>query len=159
VIEARVGMEVVCCFSAWLELMGLGRRVEKHLAGVSWMLKRKGIKDVTKDPIVKLMVKGVKRESAVEKMEVRELFPIEVLRGWVKKDVREGVRKRRDPAIVVLGMRLMLRPTELCNLDMRHVKKEGEGLKVFIKKSKCDQTMEGRWMRLDRVEGSVSCPV
>jgi Phage integrase family len=53
----------------------------------------------------------------------------------------------------------MRRPSELCELRVKHVRPYAMGLKVFLARSKTDQTMEGRWLHVDRVEGSPTCPV
>jgi site-specific recombinase XerD len=93
-------------------------------------------------------------------MEVRGPFPIQALRAWVATSrKRKTVRELRDPALVAVGIRCMRRPGELTELRVRHVRPFEKGIKIFLAKSKTDQTMEGRWMHVDEVPGSRTCPV
>ena len=152
--------ETIFVFVAWMEVQGLGRRVPHHLSAISWMLRKKGLYDATQDSRVQMAVKATKRVGATEKMEVRGPFPLEALRAWEEnKRRRASVRDLRDPALVAVGIRCMRRPGELCELKVRHVREYDKGLKIFLAKSKTDQTMEGRWMHVDAVPGSPICPV
>jgi integrase len=152
--------EAIFSYIAWLELQGKGRKARKVCCAIKWEHKRKGVKDNVGDGRIQLALQGVDRVCAGENMDIREPFPMEALKKWVEgKRKFVTVREGRDPAMVAVGMRCMRRPSELCDLKWRHVRKYEGGLKVFLARSKTDQTMEGRWLHMDRVEGSVTCPV
>jgi integrase len=154
------GQETIFAFVAWLEIQGAGNRASHHVAAISWMHKTRGMVDLTKASRIKMAIQGIQRIEATEKMEVRGPFPIQALRAWVAtKRVYPTVREFRDPALVALGIRCMRRPGELCELKVRHVRQYELGVKIFLAKSKTDQAMEGRWMHVDEVPGSATCPV
>jgi integrase len=147
-------------YIAWLELQGMGKRAGHHICAVRWFHRKSGVSDNTKNPRVVLALQGIARLGAAEKMDVREPFPLEALRKWERgKRKLRTVREERDPAMVAIGLRCMRRPTELCELKVRHVKEYDRGVKIFLAKSKTDQTMEGKWMHIDEVKGSRTCPV
>jgi site-specific recombinase XerD len=154
------GEEAIFAFVAWLEIQGKGRRASHHVAAISWVHRRKGLMDFTKATRVRMALQGVARVEAEEKMEVRSPFPLEALKAWVRGRRKNiTVREHRDPALVALGIRCMRRPGELAELKVRHVQPYEKGMKIFLAKSKTDQTMEGRWLHVDAVPGSDTCPV
>ena len=100
----------------------------------------------------------------------RDGFPIEALRFWVdtepigvvggKRDAACRRRWLRDAALVGLGMRLMLRPSELVGLKRKHIRFDEKGwMWVRIEKRKNDQLGLRGEDPVEPVEGSRLCVV
>ena len=143
--------ETIMRFLIWLELQGRGRAAPGVMSAVRWWHKSYGDLGDTGSVRVKLVEKGLRRESVTEgRKEVREPFPLEALKWWVEKGKVKGLRKWRDPALVALGIRCMRRPGELTELKRRHVTVTKGGLELFLPRSKTDQFMKGRTLHVKR---------
>lgn len=137
-------------------------RAGHHIAAISWHLRKEGLKDLTLDKRIRLALHGLKRLAADRSGKIggREPFPLEALRCWVETDRRRtSAREFRDPALVAVGIRCMRRPCELAALKRKHVQRTELGLRIFLEKSKTDQLRVGRWLNIDAVRGSRTCPV
>ena len=150
-------------FLAFRECKGFGERVGADLAALAYGFKRRGGPDPTKEVVVRDLVAVIRRVAAEErtsKMDTREPFPLVALKAWVSSSPASKARGTRDPALVAVGLRMMARPNELTALLWSQVVfLEDGGMKVFVDKAKNDQLRVGRWVYIDAVMGSVTCPV
>jgi integrase len=71
----------------------------------------------------------------------------------------EGLRARRDRAILLLGFAGGFRRSELAALDLADLRFERRGLVVTVRKSKTDQAGEGREVAIPFVGNAQLCPV
>ena len=153
----------VVCYIAFLEGSGLGGRANTFVCAISWFHNREGAPDPVQDKRVKMALAGLRKTLAEERNGeklVREPFPIEALRKWTENPQRFSVVRRfRDPAMIAIGIRCMRRPGELTELRRRNVCFEDGRVKIFLEKSKTDQLRVGRWLNVDAVPGSSTCPV
>ena len=102
---------------------GKGKQVGAYMAAIRWYHRMKGDEGETDKKRVRLVEKGITRVSATEgNLEERQPFPLVALKSWVREKRGEGIRVKRDPAMVALGIRCMRRPSELTYLRRRHVK-------------------------------------
>ena len=72
------------------------------------------------------------------------------------------VRGTRDRALMLVGFITGMRRSELEYLEWEHIQFAEEGATIFIPKSKTDQSMEGQYVAIPRVEGlrdMAMCPV
>ena len=67
--------------------------------------------------------------------------------------------KIRDKAIILVGFSGGFRRSELVNIDYDDVEFVSEGLKIFIKRSKTDQSGEGMIKAIPYFENKLFCPV
>jgi len=113
--------------------------------------------DPTKHQMVKETMKGIRRrKSGVQKKAQPLLF--ESLQMVVATMQGEGLREKRDIAILCLGFMTGLRRSELVALDVEDLRWAQRGLIVRIRRSKCDQVGEGRDVVVFRGTGDT-CPV
>ena len=153
----------VLWYLAFLEMTGVGGRANTHVAAISWRHRTMGVLDPTRDQRVKLALEGVRRLVAENKDEMigqREPFPLEALRAWVQTERKStSIREWRAPALVAVGIRCMRRPCEIAALKRKHIQWITGGVRIWLKKSKTNQLHSGRWMHMDAVNGSPTCPV
>nr|WP_245215007.1 tyrosine-type recombinase/integrase [Pararoseomonas indoligenes] len=65
----------------------------------------------------------------------------------------------RDRALLLLGFAGALRRSEIVAIDREHLRFTGEGMTVFIPRSKRDQEAEGATIGIPRGLNPLSCPV
>lgn len=74
-------------------------------------------------------------------------------------DVKDIKRKLRDKAIILIGFSGAFRRSELVSLELHDLDFVDEGVKIFIKKSKTDQTGEGMIKAIPYFDNKYFCPV
>ena len=72
---------------------------------------------------------------------------------------REVKNKIRDKAIILIGFAGGFRRSELVNIDYEDIEFVEEGIKIFIKRSKTDQSGEGMIKAIPYFENKIYCPV
>jgi hypothetical protein len=151
-------------FIAYLEMSGSPGVVGEAVAALGGWHRDRGLETPTESHMVRYAVKATKKIWAESKGEGRrrDPFPLEALREWVRCKP-EGVNQQRwvrDAAMVALGLRLMLRPSELAGIRRKHIRLDGKGwLWVKIAKRKTDQLGQRGEDPIEPVKGSPTCVV
>ena len=148
-------------FVGWLEMSGSPGGFPEAVAALGAWHKDRGYVSPTENHRVRYAMKGAARIWAQSKPEGRrrDAFPMAALKDWVraKPSKVSQLRWRRDAAMVALGMRLMLRPSELVGLRRRHVRFDERGwMWVKIVKRKNDQLGQRGEDPVEPVPGSPS---
>lgn len=65
----------------------------------------------------------------------------------------------RDRCMLLLGMLASLRVSELVAIDVEHVTEVGRGLRIFVARSKSDQSGKGRWVGVMPQGRTLRCAV
>ena len=68
-------------------------------------------------------------------------------------------KKFRDKAIILIGFSGGFRRSELVNIDYDDLEFVNEGVKIFIKRSKTDQSGEGMIKAIPYFDNKIFCPV
>jgi site-specific recombinase XerD len=71
----------------------------------------------------------------------------------------KGVMGQRDRLVLVLGWAMMARRGELIALNIADIHERDEGLDVVVRKTKTDQTAEGRKVPIPYGSDPATCPV
>ncbi len=167
------GSSEILAFIWWIEATGKGGQVEGVVSALKARFADKGW-TFPVDPRIRQMVKAVKKAWRLEHtMKDRDPLGPWVARTWCLSDWKP-LRPSfflwiRDAVLVLLGLRCMLRPSELVDLvvedvSFRHPQGSSEGdtwLFVRIKRSKTDQVGRGRTIPVEPLpEGEMAwCPV
>ncbi len=69
------------------------------------------------------------------------------------------VKKARDKALILIGFSGGFRRSELVNIDFEDLEFTKEGVKIFIKRSKTDQSGEGMIKAIPYFKEKSFCPV
>ena len=72
---------------------------------------------------------------------------------------QKEIKKIRDKAIILIGFAGGFRRSELVNLDFEDIEFVKEGIKIFIKRSKTDQSGEGNIKAIPYFKNQDYCPV
>ena len=72
---------------------------------------------------------------------------------------RKVRNKIRDKAIILIGFAGGFRRSEIVNIDYDDIEFVSEGIKIFIKRSKTDQSGEGMIKAIPYFENKSYCPV
>ena len=71
----------------------------------------------------------------------------------------EDIKKLRDKSIILIGFSGGFRRSELVNIDYEDIEFVSEGVKIFIKRSKTDQSGEGMIKAIPYFDNKSFCPV
>ena len=79
---------------------------------------------------------------------------------WIIPENSKNIRKKvRDKAIILVGFSGGFRRSELVNIDYDDIEFVREGVKIFIKRSKTDQSGEGMIKAFPYFDNKAYCPV
>lgn len=113
----------------------------RRLAGIGAAHTAGGFRDPTKDPLLGMVLKGIRRRHGVAQRRALPLDPRRLRQAWVRS---EGLRGTRDRALVLLGFAAAFRRSELVSLNVEDLAWSERGLAVRLRKSKTDQEQASR---------------
>ena len=146
--------------------------LKRRIASISVFHKLKGHYLDTKHPIIMENLHGIKRvkgtnQKAKTPILINDLKLIinvidEYLNycGLTELEVLKHIRNKiRDKAIILVGFSGGFRRSELVNIDYDDIEFVSEGVKIFIKRSKTDQSGEGMIKAIPYFDNKSFCPV
>ena len=146
--------------------------LKRRIASISVIHKMKGHYLDTKHPIIMENLHGIKRvkgtnQKAKKPILIKDLkLIIDVIDQYLTycglpeiEKSREVKNKIRDKAIILIGFAGGFRRSELVNIDYEDIEFVEEGIKIFIKRSKTDQSGEGMIKAIPYFENKIYCPV
>ena len=119
--------------------------LKRRLASISILHKTKGHYIDTKHPIIKENLMGIKRINGSNQKGKKPLL-INDLKELIKaihKSKEKNFKKTRDKALVLIGFSGGFRRSELVDVEYEDIEFVSEGVKIFVKRSKTDQSGEG----------------
>ncbi len=135
--------------------------LKRRLASISILHKIKGHYIDAKHPIIMENLMGIKRIKGTNQKSKKPLL-INDLKQLIKvidQSLEKDIRKLRDKALVLIGFSGGFRRSELVNIEREDVEFVSEGVKIFVKKSKTDQSGEGMIKAIPYFESNEFCPV
>ena len=146
--------------------------LKRRIASISVIHKMKGHYLDTKHPIIMENLHGIKRvkgshQKAKKPLLINDLkLIINVIDEYLNYcglPELEGLKhirnKIRDKAIILVGFSGGFRRSELVNIDYDDIEFVSEGVKIFIKRSKTDQSGEGMIKAIPYFDNKTFCPV
>ncbi len=151
--------------------------LKRRIASISVIHKMKGHYLDTKHPIIMENLHGIKRvkgsnQKAKKPILINDLkLIINVIDQYLSNNVLGEVdciipestkniqNKIRDKAIILVGFSGGFRRSELVNIDYDDIEFVSEGVKIFIKRSKTDQSGEGMIKAIPYFDNKSFCPV
>lgn len=124
----------------------------RRLAGIGTAHVLGGFPNPTKDPLVDMVLKGIRRTHGVTQRRAQPLDPRGLQIAFL------GLRGIRDKAMLLLGFSAALRRSELVALDFEDLSWSERGVSVRLRKSKTDQEMVSRQVSVPFV-GNDRCAV
>ena len=135
--------------------------LKRRLASINMMHKYKGHYLDTKHPIIVENLTGIKRLIGVYQKAKKPLLfsDIKLIVNQIDQSSGNHYKKMRDKALILVGFAGGFRRTELVSIAREDVEFVKEGVKIFVKKSKSDQSGEGMVKAIPSFKYNEFCPV
>ena len=135
--------------------------LKRRLASISVIHKLKGHYIDIKHPLIIENLMGIQRKKGVfqkskKPILINELKEIISIIDNSEKDER---KKARDKALMLIGFSGGFRRSELVNIDLEDLEFTKEGVKIFLKRSKTDQSGEGMIKAIPYFKDINFCPI
>jgi len=135
--------------------------LKRRLASISVLHKMKGHYIDTKHPIIMENLMGIKRTNGSNQKGKKPILisDLKALIEAIHQSTEKDSRKSRDKAIVLIGFSGGFRRSELVSIEYEDLEFVVEGVKIFVKRSKTDQSGEGMTKAIPYFENEDFCPV
>ena len=150
--------------SLYITYLSSGRKIstlKRRIASISVVHRLKGHYIDTKHPIIIENLMGIRRKTGSFQKSKKPIL-INELKQIIKAiDTTNKNKERvlRDKAIILTGFSGGFRRSELVSIDYNDLEFVSEGVKIFIKRSKTDQSGEGMIKALPYFDNKEFCPV
>jgi len=135
--------------------------LKRRLASISVIHKLKGHYIDIKHPLIIENLMGIQRKKGVFQKSKNPILINELkeIINVIEKNNTNELKKNRDKALILIGFSGGFRRSELVNIDLEDIEFTKEGLKIFIKRSKTDQSGEGMTKAIPYFKEKSFCPV
>jgi len=135
--------------------------LKRRIASISVIHKIKGHYLDTKHPIIMENLHGIKRVKGSNQKAKKPILinELKLIINAIDESNQKEKRKIRDKAIILIGFSGGFRRSELVNFEYDDVEFVNEGVKIFIKRSKTDQSGEGMTKAIPYFDNKLYCPV
>ncbi|WP_415291238.1 site-specific integrase [Candidatus Pelagibacter sp. Uisw_136] len=135
--------------------------LKRRLASISILHKTKGYYIDTKHPIIMENLMGIKRKNGSNQRGKKPLLinELKILINAIHQSNEKDKRKIRDKALVLIGFSGGFRRSELVDIQYEDLEFVSEGVKIFVKRSKTDQSGEGMTKAIPYFDNKKFCPV
>ena len=146
--------------------------LKRRIASISVIHKMKGYYLDVKHPIIMENLHGIRRTKGTNQKAKKPILinNLKQIINVIDQSInncdlpnREKIKiiknKIRDKAIILIGFAGGFRRSEIVNIDYDDIEFVEEGIKIFIKKSKTDQSGEGMIKAIPYFENKIYCPV
>ena len=135
--------------------------LKRRLASISILHKTKGHYIDTKHPVIMENLMGIKRINGSNQKGKKPLLinDLKVLIKAIDQSKENDKRKIRDKALILIGFSGGFRRSELVDIDFADIDFVPEGVKIFVKRSKTDQSGEGMTKAIPYFDSENYCPV
>ena len=134
--------------------------LKRRLASIKVIHKIKGHYLDTKHPIITENLLGIKRVHGVKQKSKKPLLinDLKLIINQINEEKNE-IKKFKNKSLILIGFAGGFRRSELVSIEYDDIDFVPEGVKIFIKRSKTDQTGEGMTKAIPYFENSSYCPV
>ena len=135
--------------------------LKRRLASINVMHKYKGHYLDTKHPIIVENLLGIKRQIGVYQKAKKPLLfnELKEIIKQINQSNESDYKKLRDKSLILIGFSGGFRRSELVAITREDVEFVKEGVKIFVKKSKSDQSGEGMVKAIPSFKYLDYCPV
>ena len=134
--------------------------LKRRLASISVIHKLNGHYLDTKHPVITENILGIKRSKGTYQKAKKPIL-ISHLKTIIKviNEDQESKNKNKYRALLLVGFSGGFRRSELVAIQLEDIEFVNEGMKIFVKRSKTDQTGEGMTKGIPYFSNSEYCPV
>ena len=135
--------------------------LKRRIASISVIHKMKGHYLDTKHPIIMENLLGIKRAKGSNQKAKKPILinDLKSIINAIDQSKQNQKRIDRDKAIILIGFSGGFRRSELVNIEVDDTEFVNEGVKIFIKRSKTDQSGEGMVKAIPYFDNKTYCPV
>ena len=135
--------------------------LKRRIASISVVHKMKGHYIDTKHPLVMENLLGIKRLKGSNQMSKKPILinDLKVIIKAIDQTNIKYLKKLRDKALILIGFAGGFRRSELVAIDIEDIEFVTEGVKIFVKRSKTDQSGEGMIKAIPYFSNEEHCPV
>jgi len=135
--------------------------LKRRLASISIIHKTKGHYIDTKHPVIIENLMGIKRRNGSNQKGKKPLLinDLKKIINSIHQSNEKSLKKVRDKALLLIGFSGGFRRSELVSLELEDIEFVSEGVKIFVKRSKTDQSGEGMTKAIPYFDNHNFCPV
>ena len=135
--------------------------LKRRLASISVIHKMKGHYIDTKHPLIIENLSGIKRTKGTNQIGKKPILinDLKLIINALNQSNEKYTRKLRDKTIILIGFSGGFRRSELISIEREDIEFVSEGVKIFIKRSKTDQSGEGMMKAIPYFDNEEYCPV
>ena len=135
--------------------------LKRRLASINVMHKYKGHYLDTKHPIIVENLMGIKRQIGIHQKAKKPLLfnNLKQIIKVINNSELNDFKKLRDKTLILIGFSGGFRRSELVAITKDDIEFVNEGVKIFVKKSKSDQSGEGMTKAIPFFKYVEYCPV
>ena len=135
--------------------------LKRRLASISVVHKIKGFYIDIKHPLIIENFMGIQRKLGVFQKSKKPILINELkeIIKTIESTEKNEIKKIRNKALILLGFAGGFRRSELVNIILDDLEFTKEGLKIFIQRSKTDQSGEGMTKAIPFFKDKNFCPV
>ena len=135
--------------------------LKRRLASISILHKAKGHYIDVKHPVIMENLMGIKRTLGSNQKGKKPLLinDLKLIIKAIDQSKEKENRKIRDKAILLIGFSGGFRRSELVDIEYEDIEFVSEGVKIFVKRSKTDQSGEGMTKAIPYFDNKDFCPV
>jgi len=135
--------------------------LKRRIASISVIHKLKGHYIDTKHPLIIENLLGIKRTKGSNQKAKKPILinDLKLIVDVINKLEIKNIRKTRDKALILVGFAGGFRRSELVAIEYEDVEFVREGVKIFVKRSKTDQSGEGMTKAIPSFRTTLYCPV
>ena len=135
--------------------------LKRRIASISVVHKLKGFYIDTKHPVIRENLLGIKRVKGSNQKAKKPILinDLKIIIDVISKLKIKENRKLRDKALILVGFAGGFRRSELVALELEDIEFVREGVKIFVRRSKTDQSGEGMTKAIPSFNNALYCPV
>ena len=135
--------------------------LRRRIASISVIHKLKGHYLDTKHPIIMENLHGIKRSLGSRQRAKKPLLinDLKLIIKAIDENEKNEFKRIRNKSLLLMGFSGGFRRSELVSLEHDDLEFVNEGLKIFIKKSKTDQSGEGTIKAIPYFNNIQYCPI
>jgi site-specific recombinase XerD len=135
--------------------------LKRRLASISVIHKIKGHYIDIKHPLIIENLMGIQRKKGVFQKSKNPILINELkeIINVIEKLEKKETRKARNKALILIGFSGGFRRSELVSIEIEDLEFTKEGIKIFIKRSKTDQSGEGMIKAIPYFKDKNFCPI
>ena len=135
--------------------------LKRRIASISVVHKLKGHYVDTKHPLIMENLLGIKRKKGSNQKAKKPILinDLKAIINVINTLKAKEIRKKRDKALILVGFAGGFRRSELVSIEYEDVEFVREGVKIFVKRSKTDQSGEVMTKAIPSFTTTLYCPV